>query len=157
MSRWICLDCKNTFTMETNIKQVTVDKHKYGYCPIHNCGGMDVFECDENMVAIIMTLNEIGLKTAFSCGGHIGSDETDIYIAFDSDIESYMLGKLPHGFELEEKDMIFDRVVIRHTIKDSSVPIDLVYQQYRINKAINDLIQWTQNKIITFDAFGGGE
>ena len=151
MSKYICLDCYEIY--EENFEPKKYDAGQrlpIMFCPKHRCEGC-IVEVDDNMIGIVIELNKIGLKTAYNCGGHVGSDETDIYIAFSQDIEASMLGDLPDGFELEDKDLVFDKVTIRYIVKDMHEDLDLLYQHKMINRGINNLSNWVVKKKLELD------
>lgn len=152
MSKYVCLDCYEIYEENFEPKKYNAgERLPIMFCPKHRCEGC-IVELDENMIGIIIELNKIGLTTSYCCGGHVGSDETDIYIAFSQDIESSMLGDLPDGFELEDKDLVFDKVTIRFTVKDDGDELDLLYQQRMINEGINNLNNWVFRKKLELDA-----
>ena len=45
-----------------------------------------------------------------------------------------------------------DKVCIRHTIKDHNVPLDLLWQQREINKYIDILTKWVEERRLHFEA-----
>lgn len=154
MSKYVCLDCYEIYEENFQPKKYDVgDKLPIMFCPKYRCEGC-IVEVDDNMIGIIIELNKIGLTTSFSCGGHVGSNETDIYIAFSQDIEANMLGELPDGFELEDKDIAFDKVTIRFTIKDFDENLDLLYQHRMINIGIGRLTKWIDKKKLELDTGG---
>ncbi len=154
MGRYICLECGETYSENFQPQKYNIPGYKFevAYCPKYNCEGC-VVEIDDNMIGIVLELNKMGLFSNYCCGGHVGADETDVYIAFSPDIEAHMLGDIPEGFELEDKDVVFDKVCIRHTIKDHNIPHDLLWQQREINKYIDILTKWVEERRLHFDAY----
>ena len=59
---------------------------------------------------------------------------------------------LKTAFDAICKDVVFDKVCIRHTIKDHNVPHDLLWQQREINKYIDILTKWVEERRLHFDA-----
>lgn len=65
---------------------------------------------DDNIIDTIMELNTKGYTTMFSCGGHVGDENTEIYIVIkrtkeiDNILEEKIIPILPDGFIIQVQD-----------------------------------------------------
>ena len=133
----VCFSCWQVIA-----RKLLVDFDERIPCPVKGCYGI-LIEIDENLIAVIQTLNGKNFYTTNCCSGHIwgnGTPErTSAYIAFHKDIQRKELKRLPEGWKIDKDQSNGD--IIRAVFANDD-PIGL---HLSILKGMEDIARWADS------------